>query len=150
MSSTRNRLTTVAGWVTAALAVALISLGLVLLVLGAGLRQTAGLSVVAIFPALISVACLVPNHRTLALRIVGGVMCVGTLALLVGQLIAPDVEIGRTGRGVLVAICAASGLMTFRGRWPSAEPIDSQSGGKRNPSMPAPNRAKVASGRTTG
>jgi hypothetical protein len=122
----------------AALAIALISLALVLLVLGAGLRQSVGLSVIAIFPAIISVACLVPQHRTLALRIVGGVMCFGTLALFVGQMMAldVDVEIGRRGRGALVAICAASGLMTFRGRWPSAESTGSRTVKKRKDTRP--------------
>lgn len=132
MHQTRRNLIIVAGWCTAAVAAALISLALVLLFLGGGLRQTTMLAVIAVFPTLVSVACLIPNRRTLALRVIGGVTCLVTLAILVTQLVAPDAEIGSKGRGVLVAICAASGLMATSGRWPSAELIDAESAGKRN------------------
>ena len=121
LSNSRSMMTKLAGWLAAVFAVILLAFAVFLLVVQAPLRDCIILGGTAIFPAIVAVACLMPSQRTLALRVIGGVVCIACLATLITTFVAPgkdDPEWGRRGRFLAAAIAGAA--MAIKGKWPGA------------------------------
>lgn len=118
--TTRNNLTLVAGVLSAIIAGSLLLLAAFLTMIGTDARQPIVFAVISVFPLLTAIACLSAKHRTTALRVVGGVTAVAFAGILINSVVNPDVEIGRRGRGLYLAMCAAAAAIAVKGRWPSS------------------------------
>ena len=115
-------MTKLAGWLAAVFAVILLAFAGFLLVVQAPMRDVIILGGTAIFPAIIAVACLVPSKRTLALRVIGGVVCIACLATLIMTFLAPGKDGPEWGRrGLFVTAAMAGAAMAIKGKWPGAD-----------------------------
>lgn len=127
-------MTKLAGWLAAVFAVILLCFAVFLLAVQAPMRDCIILGGTAIFPAIVAVACLIPSKRTLALRVIGGVVCIACLATLIMTFAAPgknDPEWSR--RGLFLTAALAGAAMAVKGKWPGADETDNST----NDSMPA-------------
>lgn len=77
----------------------------------------------SIVPLLVVIACFLPRQRTLALRILGSMVCLVCIGTLYQTVFGDAPDNGPKGRriGTLATIIVASGLMAWRGRWPGAD-----------------------------
>lgn len=116
---TRRKLTLFAGGICAVFASVLMLLAIFLAITGSDTRQPAVFAVISVFPLLIAIACLSPNHRTTALRCVGGITAIAMIGIIINSFVNPDVEIGRRGRAIYFAMLAGSVAIAVKGRWPS-------------------------------
>ena len=62
-----------------------------------------------------------PRQRSLAIRVIGSVVCVACLATLTMSLVAPEDMPGRPRRGMLLVVAIAGGAMAWKGKWPGNE-----------------------------
>lgn len=120
-STARRALALIAGIASALFAALLLALAAFLAIMGADIREPVVFALVSIFPALIAIACLRPGLRTPALRLIGGITCLAMAGMLIGSYIYPNEHVGRRGRGIYFAMCAAAGALAVKGRWPSRE-----------------------------
>lgn len=76
----------------------------------------------AFFPILIAVACFVPSKRSIALRIIGGIVSLGAAAgLIMSFVVTPPNNNGSRGRGKLAVVAIAGAAMAIKGKWPGAD-----------------------------
>ncbi len=117
--TTRQNLTLLSGIASAVFAALLLLLALFLALTGSSVRQPIIFSVIAVFPLLISIACLSSKHRTPAIRMVGGITALAMAGILLNSFVNPQPDVGRKGRAVYFAMCAGAAAIAVKGRWPS-------------------------------
>jgi hypothetical protein len=64
-----------------------------------------------------------PSKRTIALRFIGAILCVGCIGVLIMSFVAPreDEKGGRSRLGILLTVAIAGGAMAYKGKWPGSE-----------------------------
>ncbi len=116
---TRRKLTLFAGVISAVFAALLLALAVFLALTTGDARQSTVFAIISVFPLLIAIACLSRRHRTIALRLVGGVTAIAMTGIIINSFVKPDIEIGRRGRAIYFAILAGAVAIAAKGRWPS-------------------------------
>ncbi len=125
MSTSRQRLANFAGWICVILAVFLVAFAAFMLVDGSRPLDCLKTASTSLIPATIAVACLLPSKRTIALRVLGGVVCAACIGTLVFFLVSPPAEDVRVRFGTLIVIAIAGGVMAVKGKWPGSDHAES-------------------------
>ncbi len=92
MSKPRSVLTIVAGWLCVVFAIIMILFCVLMFLLEVPMGICLGIGATSLFPILIAVACLVPSKRTMALSVIGGVLCAGCVGGLIMSFVNPPPE----------------------------------------------------------
>lgn len=125
LSLSRRRLTSIAGWICVLVAVFLVSFAGVMLTIGTRPIDCLKTASTSLFPALVAVACLWPSKRTIALRLIGGVICLACIGTFVFLFVNPPNDDVPIRRGTLLLIAVAGGAMAIKGKWPGADSANS-------------------------
>lgn len=123
MNQSRSILPLLAGWMCLGLAAIMLAFSILMFFLETSLQTCIAFGCISLFPALIAVACLMPRWRTIALRMIGAVVCLACVGTLIMSFVNPsDTGQPRPRRGMIVVIALATGAMALKGRWPGSEP----------------------------
>ncbi|TWU05715.1 hypothetical protein [Stieleria varia] len=118
----RSSLAIAAGIISALFAGVLLSLSAFLALTESTAGSPLSFALMSVFPMLVALACLGQKWRTVALRMVGGVTALVVGWILIQSYINPEIKVGRTGRGLYVAMCVGAISIAAKGRWPSSNP----------------------------
>lgn len=122
MSSTRSGLTLMVGWLCLLFAIMLIVFGVFMFLLQTPPATAIAFGCLSLFPGLIAVACLIPSKRTVALRMIGGIVFLASFGTLIATFVKlGDGNIPYSRRGLLLVVALAGGTMAIKGRWPGSE-----------------------------
>ncbi len=74
----------------------------------------------SLFPFVLAVACLSPRYRSMAIRCVGGVICLVGVGAFIASLVDTSDEFNPTfrRRGLMLVVSIAGAIMAVRGKWP--------------------------------
>jgi peptidoglycan/LPS O-acetylase OafA/YrhL len=122
MNTSRSILPMIAGWLCLVVAVILLAFSVFMFLVQTPPQICIAIGCTSLFPALVAVACLLPKMRTMALRCIGAVVCLGCLGAFVVSFVSPprDGE-GRPRRGILLVVAIAGGAMAIKGKWPGRD-----------------------------
>ena len=122
LNTSRSTLPLIAGWLCLVFAVVLFAFSALMLFLQTPPLLCIVIGSTSLFPAMIAVACLLPSKRTIALRLIGAVVCIACVGTLIMSFVTPPGnEQGRPRRGMLVVIAIAGGAMAIKGKWPGGD-----------------------------
>lgn len=121
LSTSRSVLPFLVGWLCLIFAVVLFVFSALMLLLQTPPLTCLVIGSTALFPALIAVACLLPSKRTIALRVIGGIVFAACVGTFITTFVNPvnDGQ-GRSRRGLLVVAAIAGGAMAIKGKWPGS------------------------------
>lgn len=77
-----------------------------------------GIGMGSLFPLALAVACFLPRYRNLAIRFVGGIICVAGLGSIIASFADNDFRATFKQRAVMLTIAVAGAVMAARGKWP--------------------------------
>ncbi len=125
LNTSRSILPLIAGWLCLVFAVVLFAFSALMLLLQTPPLTCIVIGSTSLFPAMIAIACLLPSKRTIALRLIGAVVCVACVGTLIMSFVTPPGNgQGRPRRGILVVMAIAGGAMAIKGKWPGSESKD--------------------------
>jgi hypothetical protein len=125
LNTSRSILPLIAGWLCLVFAVVLLAFSALMLFLQTPPLTCIVIGSTSLFPAMMAVACLLPSKRTIALRLIGAVVCFACVGTLIMSFVTPPGNgQGRPRREILVVIAIAGGAMAIKGKWPGSENMD--------------------------
>lgn len=125
LNTSRSILPLIAGWLCLVFAAVLLAFSVLMLLLQTPPLTCIVIGSTSLFPAMVAVACLLPSKRTIALRLIGAVVCIACVSTLVMSFVTPPGNgQGRPRRGMLAVIAIAGGAMAVKGKWPGSDGKD--------------------------
>lgn len=102
-------------------AVVLLGFGVFMLVLQTPLTMCVFIASTSLFPLIVAVACLMPRYRSLAIRVIGAIVCLVCIGMFASYYFGDgpqEIGTSRRGRSLLIALGVGGAAMAVKGRWP--------------------------------